>query len=426
MQHQVLPEIEITHGKLRGLQRDGHVAFLGVPYAAPPVGELRFLAPQAPAAWSGVRDAVAFGHSAPQDLLSVPPFKAVFPESEDCLYLNVYTPALDGARRPVLFWIHGGGFSHGAGTQPSYDGGPLALRGDVVVVTINYRLGALGYLYLGGHGGADWGAAANAGQRDQIAALRWVRDNIAAFGGDPAQVTIFGESAGAVAVATLLAMPEAEGLFGKAIAQSGTANRLGNADTASAITARYLQSLGIVDADPHKLRSVSVEALLRAQGPRGPLSPVIEGHSLPERPLSAVRQGMARHIPLMVGTNRDEYKLYVQAERPAIDDAELVRQVRELPPRGAAERALDVIAVYRESRAARELASQPPRHRRRGDHGVALPHSGDATVRSTSAAPTAHVLVPVRLGVARTSRRTRRLPRPRSSVRVRHGRYDGQ
>src|SRR5690349_8356930 len=114
-------EVEISSGKLRGLQREGHVVFQGVPYAAPPIGALRFAAPAAPAAWSGVRDALAPGHSAPQDPLSVAPFKAVVPENEDCLYLNVFTPALDGARRPVLFWIHGGGFSHGAGTQPAYD-----------------------------------------------------------------------------------------------------------------------------------------------------------------------------------------------------------------------------------------------------------------------------------------------------------------
>lgn len=348
-------EVESSYGKLRGLQRGGHLAFLGVPYAAPPVGALRFKAPEPPAAWSGVRDAIAPGPVAPQDLLAAEGFKATGPESEDCLYLNVYTPAADGARRPVMVWIHGGGFSHGSGSQPSYDGGPLAERGDVVVVTLNYRLGALGYLYLGEHGGARWGAATNAGQLDQIAALRWVQDNIAAFGGDPAQVTIFGESAGGVAVATLLAMPAAQGLFARAIAQSGTANRLANTDFAAATTARYLKALGIEDADPDKLRSVSVEALLRAQGPRGPLSPIVDGRSLPQRPIAAVREGMARQIPLMVGTNRDEHKLYVPAQRPAIDDAELERQVREQLPKGAAARAADVIAVYRKSRAARGL-----------------------------------------------------------------------
>jgi para-nitrobenzyl esterase len=348
-------DVDTSYGKLRGNARGGHLAFLGVPYAQPPLGELRFMAPQPPVAWSGVRDATAFSCCAPQDPLAAPGFKAEGPESEDCLYLNVYTPAADDARRPVLFWIHGGGFSHGSGAQPSYRGGPLAERGDVVVVTINYRLGALGYLYLGNHGGERWGAANNAGQLDQIAALRWVRDNIAAFGGDPQQVTIFGESAGAVAVSTLLAMPEARGLFAKAIAQSGTANRLHSTDSAAQATTRYLDALGIEDADPSRLRGATVEALLRAQGPRGPLSPVVDGRNLPQRPISAVREGVAREIPLLVGTNRDEHKLYVSVPRAAIDDAQLERQVREQLPRSAAERAQDVITAYRQSRAARGL-----------------------------------------------------------------------
>jgi para-nitrobenzyl esterase len=350
-------EVETSFGKLRGVPRGKHIAFLGVPYARPPVGDLRFMAPQPPVPWTGVRDALAFASSAPQDPLSAPGFRASGPESEDCLYLNIYTPAADGGRRPVLFWIHGGGFSHGSGAQPSYDGGPLVERGDVVVVTINYRLGALGYLFLGDHGGADWGAATNAGQLDQIAALRWVRDNIGAFGGDAGQVTIFGESAGSVAVCTLLAMPDARGLFGKAIAQSGTANRLASTDNAAATTKRYLRTLGIDDADPGKLRSASVEALLRAQGPRGPLSPIVDGRTLPQRPISAVREGVAKDIPLMVGTNRDEQKLYVPVPRAEIDDAELERQVREQLPRGAAAGAAEVIAVYRKSRAARGLPS---------------------------------------------------------------------
>src|SRR5687767_8403812 len=209
-------DVETTSGTLRGRQREGHVAFRGVPYAQSPAGDRRWLAPGPVAPWAGVRDALDAAPAAPQDPLVPLPFRADGPESEDCLYLNVYTPDPDGGRRPVLFWIHGGGFSHGSGSQPSYNGGPLAERGDVVVVSINYRLGALGYLYLGDHGGARWGAASNAGQLDQIAALRWVRENIAAFGGDPEQVTIFGESAGGVAVCTLLAMPDAQRLFSRA------------------------------------------------------------------------------------------------------------------------------------------------------------------------------------------------------------------
>ncbi len=351
------PIVTTSNGPLRGHARDHHLAFLGVPFAQPPVGALRFKAPQPLEPWTAVRDALAFGPCAPQDPLAVPPFRAEPPESEDCLYLNVYTPAADGARRPVLFWIHGGGFSHGAGSQPSYDGGPLATRGDVVVVTINYRLGAFGYLYLGGHGGAAWDAASNAGQLDQIAALRWVKENIAAFGGDPDNVTIFGESAGAVAVCTLLAMPAARGLFSKAIAQSGTANRLGDTTSAAASTARYLKALGVERAEAAALQSASVEALLAAQGPRGPLWPVVDGASVPQRAISAVREGYARDIPLLVGSNRDEQKLYVAQDRAPIDDAELERQVREQLPASAASRAKDVIAVYRASRTARELPS---------------------------------------------------------------------
>jgi para-nitrobenzyl esterase len=286
------------------------------------------------------------------------PFRASGPESEDCLYLNVYTPATDGARRPVLFWIHGGGFNHGAGSQPSYDGGPLVERGDVVVVSTNYRLGALGYLYLGKHGGEHWGAASNAGQLDQIAALRWVRDNIAAFGGDPTRVTIFGESAGGAAVSTLLAMPDARGLFSRAIAQSGTANRLHNTESAAEVTTQYLQKLGIEDADPALLRSAPLEILLGAQGARGGLSPLVDGRSLPQRPIAAVREGSARDVPLLVGSNRDEHKLYVTVPRKPLDDAELERQVREQLPRTAAERAGELIAIYRASRSARGLPSE--------------------------------------------------------------------
>ena len=349
------PRVDTTHGELFGLERGEHLAFLGVPFAQPPVGERRFSAPAPLDPWTGSRDATTHGSAAPQDPFVPAGFRASGPESEDCLFLNVYTPALDAGSRPVLFWIHGGGFSHGSGSQPPYDGGPLSERGDVVVVTINYRVGALGYLYLGGHGGDAWGAAVNAGQLDQIAALRWVRDNIDRFGGDPGNVTIFGQSAGGAAVSTLLAMPAATGLFHKAIAQSGTANRLGGIDFATTVAGQYLDRLGIPDADPEALRTVAVADLLKAQGPRGPLSPVVDGDSLPTNPLIAVREGAAADVALMVGTARDEQKLYVPADRAPIDDTELERQARGYLPRRAAQRAGEVIAIYRNSRTARAL-----------------------------------------------------------------------
>ncbi|HET6472607.1 MAG TPA: carboxylesterase family protein, partial [Pseudomonadales bacterium] len=199
--------VDTVAGRLEGVQHERHQAFLGIPFAQAPVGARRFGAPQPADGWSGVRAANAFGYSSIQGTHPVPGMAASGPRNEDCLYLNVYTPAADNAKRPVLFWIHGGGFVLGSGSEALYDGGPLATRGNIVVVAIHYRLGALGYLYLGGHGGDAWGASANAGQLDQIAALRWVRDNIAAFGGDPNNVTIAGESAGSMACATLLAMP---------------------------------------------------------------------------------------------------------------------------------------------------------------------------------------------------------------------------
>ena len=352
-------QVDTTGGTLRGRERGGHLAFMGVPYAAPPVGARRFLAPGAAPAWQGVRDATSPGKVAPQDPLVPPPFRAEAPESEDCLFLNVYTPATDAARRPVLFWIHGGGFSHGAGSQPAYDGGPLVERGDVVVVTINYRVGALGYLYLGGHGGDEWGAAANAGQLDQIAALEWVRDNIAACGGDPDNVTIFGQSAGGVAVGTLLAMPAARGLFRRAILQSGTASRLAGSEQAAAISASYLERIGIPDASREALQSIAVDDLLAAQGQRGALSPVVDGASLPVHPTTVVREGQVADIPLMIGTTRDEQKLYVARNRPELDDAALVEQVRVAIPRRAADRAAEVVEVYRRSRTERGLPATP-------------------------------------------------------------------
>lgn len=350
-------DVETTLGTIRGQEREHDHAFLGVPYALSPAGERRWLAPAPLEPWAGVVETTAPGAAAPQDPFVPSTFRAQGPESEDCLFLNVFTPACDDGRRPVLFWIHGGGFSHGSGTQRHYDGGPLAARGDAVVVTINYRLGALGYLYLGAHGGDRWGAATNAGQLDQIAALRWVHDNIERFGGDPDNVTIFGQSAGGVAVSTLLAMPAARGLFAKAIAQSGTANRLGGTDHAASVATAFLDRVGVPDADPTALRAVPVPELLQAQGARGALSPVVDGDTLPIKPLAGIRDGAVADIPLMIGTARDEQRLYVAPDRPPIDDDTLVAQVAATLPRGAADRAAEAVEVYRVSRSARGLGA---------------------------------------------------------------------
>ena len=229
--------VDTRDGKVEGLQHDGLHAFLGIPFAAPPVGAKRWRAPEAPKPWSGVRKADGFGRQAWQIMMdNAGPLSFAFNaresgnRDEDCLYLNVWTPGLDARKRPVLVWIHGGGFSAGTGGTPMYDGAALARRGDAVVVTINYRLGALGFLNLNEVTGGRIPATGNEGLLDQVMALEWVRDNIDAFGGDPRRVTIFGESAGGISVGALLAFAPAKGLFHRAIPQSGatsTAHPLG-------------------------------------------------------------------------------------------------------------------------------------------------------------------------------------------------------
>jgi para-nitrobenzyl esterase len=350
--------VETQSGKIEGESRGGHERFLGVPFAAPPVGERRWRAPEPAAKWSRVRPALAFAPSAPQPPSALPGM-AVGAQDEDCLYLNVYTPRADGAGRPVLFWIHGGGFTTGSGSQALYDGGALAERGDVVVVTINYRLGALGYLHLPG-------CDANVGQLDQIAALRWTEENIGAFGGDPRQVTIFGESAGGMAVATLLGMPAAHGLFRGAIAQSGAAHNVHSRESAARVTASVLESLGLGGSEIAKLRALPaaklVEAATRVVAERRALgllayTPVVDSATLPKRPLDAVRGGAAKGVALLVGTNRDETKLFRLgvAESASLSEESLAKRVRSALEalHASPSQAERVIETYRSARAGR-------------------------------------------------------------------------
>jgi para-nitrobenzyl esterase len=204
-----------TAGRIEGRVEDGIHVFRGIPFAEPPIGPLRFKPPVARRSWTGVLDAAHFGPWAPQDLSAGREWWGDGEASEDCLSLNVWTPALDAGRRPVMVWIHGGAFVAGSSSRPTSDGDALARRGDVVVVTVNYRLGALGFLELDEIGGEEYALSGNAGMLDQILALEWVRDNIAAFGGDPGNVTIFGESAGAISVSVLLALRARGGSFTK-------------------------------------------------------------------------------------------------------------------------------------------------------------------------------------------------------------------
>lgn len=327
-------ELQLSQGKLIGSNRRGHHAFLGIPFAGSTSGAGRFRPAPNASAWEGVLDATRFGNSCPQGHHRVPGMAASGPRAEDCLVLNIYTPGTDSGRRPVLLWIHGGGFTLGSGSELLYDGGHLAERGDVVVVTIHYRLGALGYAYFGKQGEA-WGASANCGQLDQIEALKWVADSIGSFGGDSQNITVFGESAGASAVATLLAMPDAKGLFHKAILQSGAGGRIQNADTAAAAGSALMKSLDVCDFEELSAvdvdRIVSVQSSLGSLVPGFALRPVCDGQTLPDHPIHTISDGFASDIPVMIGTNRDEAKLFnVVPDREPISDEKLLHRIGEL------------------------------------------------------------------------------------------------
>lgn len=349
------PIVDTACGPIFGRAREGVLLFAGIPYAAPPVGERRFMPPEPHPIWHEPRDATRFSPAAPQvptgGLTSAVPV----PWSEDCLTLNVTTPALDDARRPVLFWIHGGHYRTGQGSIPWYDGTRFARDGGVVVVTINYRLGALGFTDLSRFGQPFDESGAN-GTADQIAALRWVQANIAAFGGDPTRVTIAGESAGAFSVCTLLASPAATGLFRGAIAQSGGAHNTlpkhaGERVADALLEALAVDSMAALQALPAESilagqravidRFASESERLAAFGvPVAEFYPVEGNAVVPESPINAIRAGRGAHVPVLAGTNRDETTLWGYG---TVDDARLSRTAERLG-------ATAVLEVYRRER----------------------------------------------------------------------------
>jgi para-nitrobenzyl esterase len=361
-----MAQAQTTKGVLEGTDEGPLTVFRGVPYARPPVGELRLRAPRPAEPWRGVRPAKRFGPWAPQNppatLTGITPGE----QSEDCLTLNIWTPGLDGAR-PVLVWIHGGAFVSGGSATDFYSGDRLAARGDVVVVTINYRLGALGFLSHRALADPDaGGVTGNWGLLDQIAALRWVNENIAAFGGDPGNVTAFGESAGGMSVADLLAAPSASGLFHRAIVQSGPPHAA-SAPDAEEITAKLVAELGISVA---QVRDAPVRALLEAEerllkerrgGPL-PLRPVVDGVSLTDDPLDAIADGAGARVPVLIGTNRDEFKFFLVADPRGREPNEGVLRRRIERSFAAHREALDpaeTIAAYRAIRARRGESIEP-------------------------------------------------------------------
>lgn len=357
--------VTAKQGKLEGVFEDSLYKFRGIPYAEPPVGKLRWLPPQSVTPWDGIRPAKKYGAMAPQVAMAAPrdfpgaPDFGDVPQSEDCLFMNIWTPGLDDAKRPVFFWIHGGGFTIGSGSETFLDKGVLAQRGNIVLVSINYRLGAAGFLNLSEITGGKIPSTGNEGILDQVAALDWVRENIAAFGGNPENITIGGFSAGGMSVGTLLALPAAKGKFCKAMNRSGAANIVGSIEDAIEVSTEFLGIFGLKANDIDGIRNLTTEQLLDAQTGIGEimrrkgknplaLQPIVDGKILPEKPMDALRNGYAKEIIVMAGTSRDELKS-TSAGNPSLRNLDEERLAPMLNSLVSPEIVPGLIAGYRES-----------------------------------------------------------------------------
>jgi len=347
-----------TSGSVRGLLKDGVQQFWCVPYGAPTGGANRFMAPKKPAAWSGVKDVFEITFGAPLAPGAEEPSPVVTalnrktPESEDCLSVNVFTPGLDNRARPVMVWMHGGGFTAGSGNYLLYDGTNLAKKENVVVVSVNHRLNLFGFLHLADLGGEKWAGATNAGIQDLVAALQWVRDNIAAFGGDPGRVTIFGQSGGGGKTTTVMAMPSAQGLFHRAIAQSGSAFRGQAASDATEGAERYLAKLGLKREQLDKLHELDTKTLQAAyysepQIQRLANGPVIDGKILPRNQWDPTAPSFSANVPLLAGSVETENG-WVGPPPFDLSDAEMLERFTKQLAGNDAAQAEKLLGLYKQ------------------------------------------------------------------------------
>ena len=353
------PIVETTAGKVRGNAQGNVNIFKGIPYGASTAGSGRFMPPSKPQPWPDVRDAQELGQKAPQNPENLLPEVLVQrpkdePMGEDCLRLNVWTAGVgDGHKRPVMVWLHGGGFATGSGGSYYFDGKNLAGKHDVVVVTLNHRLNLFGFLYLGDLGGPKYANSGNVGMLDIVAALEWVRDNATAFGGDPANVTIFGESGGGGKVSTLMAMPAAQRLFHRAVVESASALKGVPREAATKSAEAFLTKLGLKPGQVDELQKLPMARLLTAmEGAQAlRLSPVVDGRSLPADPFDPVAPEMSANVPLLIGSNATEVTFMANTPLDALDDASFRQHVKQNVrlDNAAADR---LIAVYKKAQPA--------------------------------------------------------------------------
>jgi para-nitrobenzyl esterase len=348
---------QTQYGSVRGLLKDGVQQFWCVPYGAPTGGANRFMPPQKPAPWSGVKDHVEVTWAAPMEPGGEEPAPVVTalnrktPQSEDCLTVNVFTPGLDNRARPVMVWMHGGGFSAGSGNYLLYDGTNLAKKEDVVVVSVNHRLNIFGFLHLADIGGDHWKQSTNVGVQDLVAALQWVHDNIENFGGDPDRVTIFGQSGGGGKTTTLMAMPSARGLFHRSIAQSGSTIRGQSADDASEGAERLLAKLGIERNRLERVQELDWHDIQKAYYAEPRIArlsngPVIDGTIIPRHPWDPTAPSYSADVPLMAGSTENENG-WVGPPPHDLPDAEMLDLfTKQLASNDAAE-GQKLLALYR-------------------------------------------------------------------------------